>query len=317
MEYFQRPYILLFIPLVILIMILHLKYKQNSGEFYILSDRYESIKNFTIGYFLQKTKWFTDIIFYCSIILLIIAVAGPGRTHKLIPNDTEGIDIMVALDISGSMSNGYDFLPENRLSVSKNLLKKFINKRTNDRIGLVLFAGAAYLQSPLTNDRITLANLVSEASDEDIAEQGTAIGDAVVLSAYRLKNSKAKSKIIILLTDGVSNTGKLDPETASFAAQTYDIKIYTIGIGKEDNQYEINYDTLQTISNQTKGIFFRAESPEILEDVLNEIDSLEKTDLPSKPQTVEETYFPIVLKYFYILLACYFILTIFPFGEKT
>ncbi|WP_291875313.1 VWA domain-containing protein [Leptospira sp.] len=150
---------------------------------------------------------------------LVFASAGPGAKYNLMPDNTKGVDIMIALDISGSMVNSYDFLPKNRLSVSKDLLRAFIQKRIYDRIGIVVFAGAAYLQSPLSSDRTALDELIKETSNEDIEEQGTAIGDALVLSTYRLKNSEAKSKVIILLTDGVSNTGKLDPETAAYTSK--------------------------------------------------------------------------------------------------
>jgi Ca-activated chloride channel family protein len=249
-------------------------------------------------------------------VFLVIAAAGPGSKYKLSPDSTKGVDIMIALDISGSMVNSYDFLPRNRLSVSKDLLREFIKKRLYDRIGIVVFAGAAYLQSPLSSDRFALDELIAGTSSEDIEEQGTAVGDALVLSSYRLKNSEAKSKVIILLTDGVSNTGKLDPDTAAYTTKTMGIKVYCIGIGKEEGQYEINYESLQKISSNTNGRFFRAESPEVLESVLNEIDQLEVVELPSKPLEIQETQFPVFVFFTFISLVLYLLLKIYPLKEK-
>lgn len=316
MDQFQRPYLLLLIiPILIL---LFFQWKQNpyGPIFSIKSDRFQKI-NGSVWVELRKTLLLiSELLVYVSMLFLIFAAAGPGSNYKLAPDSTQGIDIMIALDISGSMVNSYDFLPKNRLSVSKDLLKQFIKKRIYDRIGIVVFAGAAYLQSPLSSDRYALEELITDTSNEDIEEQGTAIGDALVLSTYRLRNSEAKSKIIILLTDGVSNTGKLDPETAAYTSQTLGIKVYCIGIGKEEGQYEVNYDSLLKISSNTNGKFFRAESPEVLEEVLNEINRLEVTSLPSKPLEIHETQFPSYVFIFFLFLFLHLSLKIYPLKEK-
>ncbi|MCG6146263.1 VWA domain-containing protein BatA [Leptospira bandrabouensis] len=316
MDQFQRPYLLLLIIPFLLLALYQWKKKPFGSVLLIQSDRFQSKgKGIFLRFKILLLK-LSEFIIYLAAIFLIISAAGPGKKYHLTPDITNGIDIMIALDISGSMVNSYDFLPKNRLTVSKELLRDFIKKRVYDRIGIVLFAGAAYLQSPLSNDRYALDELITEASDEDISEQGTAVGDALVLSTYRLKDSEAKSKIIILLTDGVSNTGKLDPETASQAAKAFGIKVYCIGIGKEQGQYEVNYESLENISQSTSGRFFRAESPEVLQEVLNEINGLEKVELPSKPMEIQETNFPAVLSFFFSLLGIVGLLMFYPLTEK-
>lgn len=228
---------------------------------------------------------------YIALFYIILAAAGPGKKKEFLPEEKHGIDIMFALDISGSMVKSRDFLPRTRLDVSKELLEEFILKRKMDRLGLVVFAGAAYLQAPLTGDLYALREILSEIGTETIEEQGTAIGDAILLATYRLKSSPTKTKIIILLTDGVSNTGKLDPETATETSRAFGIKVYTIGIGKDDAEFEVDFDSLTKISDRTGGQFFRAESPEELEEVLGTIDSLEKDILADKPKEIIETKF--------------------------
>ncbi|TGL26181.1 VWA domain-containing protein [Leptospira bourretii] len=315
-DQFQRPYLLFLIIPLLLVALYQWKSKKIGGVLLIQSDRFQKQNSFLSTKLRFVLLVLTEVLFYIASIFLVIAAAGPGEKYKLTPDSTSGIDIMIALDISGSMVNSYDFLPKNRLTVSKELLREFIQKRLYDRIGIVLFAGAAYLQSPLSSDRYALDELITETSDEDITEQGTAVGDALVLSTYRLKDSQAKSKIIILLTDGVSNTGKLDPETASYAAKAFGIKVYSIGIGKEQGQYEVNYESLESISTGTKGRFFRAESPEVLQEVLNEINGLEVVELPSKPMEIHETHFPSALSVFFILLGVAGLLMIYPLTEK-
>ncbi|TGL62520.1 VWA domain-containing protein BatA [Leptospira jelokensis] len=316
MDQLQRPLLLFLILPIVLIYIYQWRKNPYGPLFLLQSDRFEKPKQKLFIKIRTITYIISEFLVYLALFFLIIAAAGPGEKYKLTPDTTKGVDIMIALDISGSMVNSYDFLPKNRLAVSKDLLRIFIQKRLYDRIGIVLFAGAAYLQSPLSSDRYALEELIAETSSEDIEEQGTAIGDALVLSTYRLKNSEAKSKVIILLTDGVSNTGKLDPETAAYAAKAIGVKVYCIGIGKEEGQYEVNYDSLAKISMNTNGRFFRAESPEILQEVLNEINSLEVVDLPSKPLEIHETHFPKFVYFFFLSLLIYLLLKLYPLHEK-
>lgn len=230
-----------------------------------------------------------------AISFLVVALAGPGKKVTFLPDEKEGVDIMIALDVSGSMSRSRDFLPETRLGVSKKLLRRFIEKRQNDRLGLVVFAGAAYLQAPLTGDRESLNEILGTIEEETVAEQGTAIGDAIILSTYRLRASRARSRVIVLITDGVSNTGKIDPVTATDLAEHIGAKIYSIGIGKEDSSYEINFEILQELSANTGGQFFRAEDPEEMKEVLTSIDSLEKDPLAAPPKEVRETEYELLL----------------------
>ncbi|GBF51919.1 BatA [Leptospira ryugenii] len=317
MNEFQRPYLLLlFIPL--LGVLFYSLYKKSFSQ--ILKGEWNRAEknqiSETISFFYNRFGIFLDSLLFLAGGLLIFASAGPGTKYTLSPDETNGIDIILALDISGSMVQSYDFLPYNRLTVSKSLLKEFIQKRKEDRLGFVVFAGAAYLQSPLTSDRETLLQLIDEVNETSIEEQGTAIGDALMLSTYRLKNSQAKSKVIVLLTDGVSNTGKVDPDTASFTTKAYKTKVYSIGIGKEESQFEVNYDALQKISTETGGRFYRAESPEDLQEVLNEIDSLEKDILPKKPSQVAKTEFPEVLFWFFLVMVVSTIMKVFPWKER-
>jgi len=308
---FQRPeFLFLLIPIWILFFY-SVRSKKDYFRLRIVWDRFEKPKEKLISI----PDYIPSIFSYLGLSFLVLATAGPGKETRFLPQETDGIDIMVALDISGSMVNGFDFLPKNRLTVSKELLQSFVSKRELDRIGLVLFAGAAYLQSPLTSDRETLQELIETAEESKIEEQGTAIGDALLLSTFRLKSSKAKNKIILLLTDGVSNTGRMDPETASFTTRSLGIKVYSIGIGKESGNFEINYESLAEISKLTGGQFFRAESPEALESVLSEIDGLEKTPLPAKPLYVRETFFRDYLYYSAIFFGIECLFLLIPFKE--
>jgi|JI8StandDraft_1071087.scaffolds.fasta_scaffold00081_28 Ca-activated chloride channel family protein len=316
METFQRPYLLfLFIPL--LGMLIYALY-QNKFTIRLIGnwDRNEKkIDNYILNILGRPYRFLLSSLSYLALACLVYAASGPGMKFSFIPDETLGVDIILALDISGSMVNSYDFLPNNRLTVSKSLLKEFISNRAEDRLGLVLFAGAAYLQSPLTSDRDALKELIEQANENSIEEQGTAIGDALMLSTYRLKSSIAKSKVIILITDGVSNTGKIDPMSASFASKAYNIKVYSIGIGKEQGQYEVNYDSLKLISKETGGVFYRAESPEDLAEILGQIDSLEKDPLPKKPLQLSQTFFPNYLIWFFIFLLIEGLLKLYPSKE--
>ena len=316
MDNFQRPFLLLlYFPWLAIII-----YALYSSKFTIQLigkwDRNEKKQITSIWNILKPPfRSIASALSHIALAFLIYAASGPGTKFNFIPDETKGVDIVLALDISGSMVNSYDFLPNNRLTVSKSLLKEFISKREEDRLGLVLFAGAAYLQSPLTSDREALKELIEQANETSIEEQGTAIGDALMLSTYRLKNSLAKSKVIILITDGVSNTGKIDPMSASFASKAYKIKVYSIGIGREQGQYEVNYDSLKEISKETGGVFYRAESPDDLAEVLKQIDALEKDPLPKKPIQLSQTHFPDYLFWCFALILIDGLLKLYPLKE--
>jgi Ca-activated chloride channel homolog len=227
-----------------------------------------------------------------GIILLIIIIARPQSTDKWKNIDTEGIDIVLSMDISGSML-ARDFTPD-RLEAAKNVATEFISGRPNDRIGLVIFSGESFTQCPLTTDHAVLINLMREMKSGMI-EDGTAIGLGLSTAINRIKDSNAKSKVIILLTDGVNNRGEIAPVTAAEIAETFGIRVYTIGVGTkgmapypvqtpagmrfQNMPVEIDEAVLQQIADKTGGQYFRATDNQSLEKIYKEIDSLEKSKI--------------------------------------
>jgi len=221
---------------------------------------------------------------------LVVALARPQSISSRENMYTEGLDIVLVLDISGSML-AQDFSP-NRLEAAKDVADDFITGRTNDRIGLVIFSAESFTQCPLTTDYPVLKNLLSQVKNGMI-EDGTAIGLALANAVNRLKDSKAKSKVIILLTDGVNNRGEIDPITAGRIAATYGIRVYTIGVGAEGYapypiqtpfgirmqlmKVDLDEKTLQQIAQMTGGKYFRATDNKKLKEIYKEIDTLEKT----------------------------------------
>lgn len=227
--------------------------------------------------------------------LLIVVMARPQSSRAWETQTTEGIDIIIALDISGSML-ARDFKPD-RLEVAKETAQRFISGRPNDRIGLVIYAGESFTQCPLTTDHAVLINLISDIKAGIIAD-GTAIGSGLGTSVSRLRDSDAKSKVIILLTDGVNNSGSVDPITAAEIAKTFGIRTYTVGIGSmgeapypvqtpfgiqyQNMKTEIDEDLLRQISDLTDGQYFRATSKQTLTKIYEQIDQLEKTKIEVK-----------------------------------
>lgn len=237
--------------------------------------------------------------------LLIVALARPqeGRSDEEVT--TEGVDIMLVLDISESMQ-ALDFQPENRLSVAKNTIADFINKRQHDRIGLVVFAARSYTKCPLTLDYNVVHTFLKDITFSEISFQ-TAIGTAIATASNRLKDSPAKSKVIILATDGANNAGDIPPLTAAKAAHEFGIKIYTIGIGKTGQvpfpvqmqnpftgeiikqvqmmESDLDEKSLTEIATTTGGKFFRATNAEKLKQIYENINKLEKTEVKTKIYT--------------------------------
>jgi len=227
-----------------------------------------------------------------AVILLVMALARPQSTSKGENVSTEGIDIILATDISGSM-RAEDFQP-NRIEAAKKVALDFISGRPDDRIGLVIFSGESFTQCPLTLDHAVLKNLLSEVKSGMI-EDGTAIGMGLATAVSRLKDSKAKSRVIILLTDGVNNRGFIDPLTAAGIAQSFGIRVYTIGVGtvgmapypvetpfgiqRQNMPVEIDEALLEKISDQTGGKYYRATDNRKLKAIYEEIDRLEKTKI--------------------------------------
>jgi Ca-activated chloride channel family protein len=227
-----------------------------------------------------------------AVTLLIIVIARPQATNKFQNVSTEGIDIVLTLDISGSML-ARDFRPD-RLEASKDVATEFISGRPYDRIGLVVFSGESFTQCPVTTDHAVLINLLREIQSGMI-EDGTAIGMGLATAVNRIKDSEAKSKVIILLTDGVNNRGEIAPATAAGIAKTYGIRVYTIGVGTQgmapypvqtpfgiqyqDMPVEIDEAILKEISQTTGGKYFRATDNDKLIQVYSEIDKLEKSKI--------------------------------------
>ena len=243
-----------------------------------------------------KGGWFNRILMHVPFALrmialaaIIVAIARPRSSSAFERIDTEGIDIMLALDVSTSML-ARDFTPD-RINAAKEIAIKFISERPSDRIGISVFAGESYTQSPLTTDRATLINLMKEV-DCGIIEDGTAIGNGLATAVARLKDSDAKSKVVILLTDGVNNTGEISPQMAAEIAKTYGIRVYTIGVGAmgtapypvqtpfgielQQVEVEIDEELLQNIADQTDGKYFRATDNTKLLEIYSEINKLEK-----------------------------------------
>ena len=222
--------------------------------------------------------------------LIIVAIARPRSSTQMERVDTEGIDIVFAMDVSTSML-ARDFQPD-RLSAAKDIAIEFIAQRPSDRMGIVVFAGESYTQCPLTTDRATLINLMKEVQT-DLIEDGTAIGNGLATAVARMKDSDAKSRVIILLTDGVNNMGEIDPGMASEIAKTYGIRVYTIGVGANGEApypvqtpwgielrnipVEIDEPLLKNIADNTGGRYFRATDNTKLSEIYAEIGQMEKT----------------------------------------
>ena len=248
--------------------------------------------------------------------LIIVAIARPRSSSQMEKIDTEGIDIVLAMDVSTSML-ARDFNPD-RISAAKDIAIEFIAQRPTDRIGIVVFAGESYTQCPLTTDRATLINLMKEVQT-DLIEDGTAIGNGLATAVARMAESDAKSRVIILLTDGVNNSGEIAPLTAAEIANTYGVRVYTIGVGANGTapypvmtpwgvdiqrvNVEIDEDLLKTIAETTGGRYFRATDNTKLVEIYSEINRMEKART-----TIDS--FPVYKELFtrYALLALAFLL---------
>jgi Ca-activated chloride channel family protein len=227
--------------------------------------------------------------------LLIVALARPQIVSGGEEIYTEGIDIVLLLDISGSML-AEDFQP-NRIEAAKDVAQKFVDGRSNDRIGLIIFAGQSFTQCPMTLDYRVLKSLLRTVKP-GMVEDGTAIGMGIAQGVNRVKDSEAKSKVMILLTDGVNNRGEIDPLTATQLAQTFGVRIYTIGVGTvgeapypvqtpfgtryRNIPVDVDEETLQTIADMTEGLYYRATNNRALERIYAEIDRMEKTRIEVK-----------------------------------
>ena len=303
----QFFWLLLLLPLALLWYIL--KNKKQTAELNI-----SSLKGFKItSSWLPKLKHLLFGLRLLALGLIIMALARPQTVDvSTKTKTTRGIDIVMAIDVSASML-AKDLKP-NRLEALKNVAAEFINGRPNDRIGLVEYAGESYTKTPITSDKGIVLRSLSSIRYNTIIEGGTAIGMGLATSVNRLKDSKAKSKVIILLTDGVNNSGFIDPRMASDLAVEYGIKTYTIGLGtngmalspiaiKPNGQFqygrvqvEIDEELLKEIAQATGGKYFRATNNKKLKEIYKEINKLEKTDVEEfKFYNYEEKFRPLVL----------------------
>ena len=270
--------------------------------------KFSNLESFDSKTLKSKLYPLVNIFRIITLLLVIVALARPQEISNSTRTKTSsGIDIVIAVDISSSML-AQDLKP-NRLEALKTVASQFINDRINDRIGLVIYAGESYTKTPVTSDKDVVIKSLSDITFDGIIEDGTAIGMGLATSVNRLKESKAKSKVIILLTDGVNNSGFIDPSTAADLAANFEIKTYTIGLGTNGNarapvalnpngsfrfgmtKVEIDEELLKNVANKTGGLYFRATDNKKLEEIYNEINKLEKTEVEEiKYSDSEEKY---------------------------
>jgi len=282
---FAHPYFLLL--LLLLPVLAWLKGKRGVPPAFVYSSvqlvrGMQNISRSRAGGFLMSLRWLV-------LALGIIALAQPRLSKSTTEIRASGIDIACALDLSGSMKTG-DYIVDgrqvSRIDIAKPVLAKFIEGRPNDRIGIVVFASQAFVATPLTLDHDFLLDDLSRLGIGTINSDATAIGDGLTTALNRIRDLKSKSKIIVLMTDGGNNSGRVDPLTAADAAKALGVKIYTIGLGNREivqqlglpPSYLPDEDTLQKIAEKTGGRYYRAESVQKLEQIYAEIDKLEKTD---------------------------------------
>jgi len=250
------------------------------------------------GYIRRYARHIPYILRLVAVAALIVAIARPRSSEEFERVDTEGIDIIFALDVSTSML-ARDFTPD-RISAAKDIAIEFIAQRPSDRMGIAVFAGESFTQCPLTTDRATLINLMKEV-ETGLIEDGTAIGNGLATAVARLKDSQAKSRVVILLTDGVNNRGEIAPLMAAEIAKTYGVRVYTIGVGArgmapypvmtpfgiqvQSVEVEIDEELLQQIAESTDGRYFRATDNTKLLEIYNEINKMEtsRTTVDSFP----------------------------------
>lgn len=295
---FASPKILWFLLLLVPLAAYYI-YRCRQGGAAVTVSTTDTVKRApkTFRYYLRHIPF---VLRCAALSLIVVAIARPQSAEHYTNTTTEGIDIVLAVDVSTSML-AKDFTPD-RLSVAKEVASEFISDRTGDRIGLVVFAGESFTQSPLTTDQSSLQTMLGRITS-GIIEDGTAIGNGLATSINRLRESDAKSKVVILLTDGVNNRGEISPLTAAKIAKDMGIKVYTIGIGRHgtapyplfDNQgrevdvvnmkVEIDEKILRDIASQTGGEYFRATDKQTLEAVYDRINQLEKSRVEVENRT--------------------------------
>jgi len=281
----------LYLLLVIPLLIVWYWFKNSSAS---ANLRFSGLQVFD-GMKTSPKTWLIHSMFVLRVLaiaLLIVALARPQSVSKKQNINIEGIDIIMSIDVSGSML-ARDFKPD-RLEAAKDVADEFISRRPNDRVGLVIFSGESFTQVPLTTDHAMISSIFEEVKSGMI-EDGTAIGDGLATSVSRLKDSDAISKVIILITDGVNNSGSVDPISAAEMAEMFGIRVYTIGIGSlgyapypvqtpygiqmQQMEVQIDEELLQKIASMTGGRYFRADNNKKLKEIYKEIDTLEKSKI--------------------------------------
>lgn len=286
--FFEYPHLLwlLVIPALLIVHYIYLELCGRRPHLRVSDIRYWKAGGKSVLSYLRHAPMLLRTV---ALSMIIIAIARPRSSSKMDKIDTEGIDIVLAMDVSTSML-ARDFTPD-RISAAKDIAIEFISQRPSDRIGIVVFAGESYTQCPLTTDRATLINLMNEIQT-GLIEDGTAIGNGLATAVARMQGSDAKSRVVILLTDGVNNRGEITPQTAADIAKTYGIRVYTIGVGAngtapypvitpwgvqmQDVEVEIDEDLLKGIAETTGGRYFRATDNTKLSEIYSEINKMEK-----------------------------------------
>jgi len=293
----DSPLFLVLLTLIpIIIIVKKLSNFSDSGPIRVSSASIFSDAMFQKG---KMKKNLLSFIQYLVIILIVISLSRPQSVQELQEKKIDIVDIVLVIDISSSML-ATDFKPS-RLEVVKKTAKNFIKQRDGDRLGILVFAGESFIQCPLTIDKDVLLSLMDEVSVAQQSYDGTAIGMAIANATNRLRNSESKSKVMILLSDGSNNAGELDPSTAADLAKQFNIKIYTIGAGTNDDvsfipgrgyiRNEIDEESLKSIATQTGGQYFRATNSKALEEIYSRINELERTEVEIKTYTQYKDFF--------------------------
>lgn len=286
--HFEYPKLLflLAVPLLLALLYLYRQIKDREPHF-----RVSSLSPWKAGgrSLTAFVRWLPPFLYFMAMCLMVIVIARPRSSTQIDKVNSEGIDIVFDMDVSTSML-ARDFKPD-RISAAKDIAIEFISQRPSDRMGIVVFAGESYTQCPLTTDRATLINLMKEI-ETGLIEDGTAIGNGLATAVARMKDSDAKSRVVILLTDGVNNSGEITPQTAAEIAKTYGVRVYTIGVGAngeapypvvtpwgvelQNVPVEIDEDLLKQIAQTTGGKYFRATDNTKLAEIYSEINKMEK-----------------------------------------
>ena len=286
--YFEYPKLLwlLAVPALLVLHYLYLELRGRHPHMRVSTAVPWTLKR---SLFMAVMRHVPSVLRIFALSMIVVAIARPRSSEQMERVDTEGIDIILAMDVSTSML-ARDLTPD-RISASKDIAIEFISQRPSDRMGIVVFAGESFTQCPLTTDRATLINLMKEVQT-DIIEDGTAIGNGLATAVARMKDSDAKSRVVILLTDGVNNRGEISPQMAAEIAKTYGVRVYTIGVGKEgmapypvmtpwgveiqNVKVEIDEALLSQIAESTGGRYFRATDNTKLAEIYSEINKMEK-----------------------------------------